>query len=480
LPPAAASLTPGPFSLLSPAPLVIILLGTLLCALALLALAIAEKGARSRLGGRLRGALLQLDSFSLAHVLQPHEAVVNLPTPLGGACTLLSLTVFFTCALLLIARYATANATAISTLDMLSASRNPFAQGRVEWAAPLPVPGGAALGDTSTLQARVLAPAGLGCTELAPGSLLSDGSGGTWSTAGTTPDCGDGRSLLQLSCHRCTLASARQLTLILPFTCQALHVELLAVDAMGELSIVTLADAHASAQGAAMLTTVSLAADPMASIWVDTISGGSKRGYRLIESASLALREVPSLGQGQALPKPVTLTLTLTPLQPTYSIVTVTQQQTIADLLTSIVGLVGVVSGFGVLFQMTERSLKAKGAGGACGGCPCLTQRRGSLAAASSEAFGGAAWQREAPAPPTACPGDTAPTTANPLVPHAVLVQGAEPGPFAGGGSGIPAGGKWLRYRDAEDTWYVSEESGSTSWEAPPGALIEDAPPRSE
>ena len=150
---------------------------------------------------------------------------------------------------------------------------------------------------------------------------------------------------------------------------------------------------------------------------------------------------MPALGglQGQAaLPKPVTLTVTLAPQQPTFSMVTVTQQQSLTDLLTSIVGLLGVLSAFGVLFQMTERALKARGAWGACDGCcPCLARRRGSLAGAAPDAFAEAAALKGAP--PVVDPGSQGQGgythVVNPLAPHAAVVQ-AEPGPAGGGGGG--------------------------------------------
>ena len=230
------------------------------------------------------------------------------------------------------------------------------------------------------LQLRVFAQAELGCaapTELAPAGLQA----GAWEAA-SLPDCGDGRSLLVLSCTSCVFSAVASLTLTLPYTCQALHVEALAVDATGEVSVMAFPShlAGAAAQGGGggggeLLAALQWTLDPMQALVVDTISSTRTRGLRLLGATASSTRGEPAGGLLQPLSAAVVLTFAL-PLQSSFSVSTISTITTLPELVSSLIGLVGIVGAFRLLFQYAEYALE-RGGGGSGGGSGGRRRRSG-------------------------------------------------------------------------------------------------------
>ena len=407
------SLTPPPFSFTSWASLSGGAAWAALASLALLLYCVSQQ----RLGARCKACLLHSDGFAASHLLSSGQVNRSAPTLLGGLCSLLSLLTLLSFALILLVRFTTANTQVVSTLNTAIPALSPCTP-LVPFAAPAVGAAGAGAGAGAggrqaaaaaspplprdvVLQLRVFAQAELGCaapTELTPAGLQA----GAWEAA-SLPDCGDGRSLLVLSCTSCVLSAVASLTLTLPYTCQALHIEALAVDATGEVSVMAfpshLAGAAAAQGGGGggsegeLLGALQWTLDPMQALVVDTISATRTRGLRLLGATAASTRGAPAGGLLQPLSAAVVLTFAL-PLQSSFSVSTISTITTLPELVSSLIGLVGIVGGFRVLFQYAEYALE-RGGGTEKG-------TAGSLAAAASAAIAAAAAATAAAAAATA------------------------------------------------------------------------------
>jgi hypothetical protein len=424
---------PGKYdaSLFNSTPPLAILIVAAALALLLLGVLTAVRHAPPRTAQRLAALLKRVDVFSLAHAVPPGSPVLNAPTPLGGACTLLSLLVFVCFATLLIVQYYYANVVVQSTLGTLL-GEDPFVP-NLPWGT---LPAGSPLSPafSSGLQLRLLAPAGLNCSVPAELRHLSSEP---WALASPSPPCGDGRTLLQLTCPACALSSASFLSFSLPYTCQSFFLELSAVDAQGVAHTVAFPPAASAAKPTRLLATLAWEVQPLRTLLRDVVGGRSARGYQLfVASASSTHSDDNSR---VALIKPasaaVRLHITLAP-QSTFSATTLLQRQGPVELLTSIVGLLGILSVFRVLFVAAE----------------------GALAYRSSA--GGAA-KRKLSTPDAAVGQEAAFEQVNPL---------------GGSGEAPPspavAPSQWYRCSDETDTWFVAVEGGATAWTLPEGGVV--------
>ena len=400
-------------------------------ALLLLALRTAVHHAPPRTAQRLAALLKRLDAFSLAHAVPPGSPVLNAPTPLGGACTLLSLLAFACLSTLLIVQYFYANVVVQSTLGTLL-GEDPFAAPGLPWGT---LPPGSPLAPAlaSGLQLRLLAPAGLNCS--APAELRHLPSE-PWALATPSPPCGDGRTLLQLTCPACALSSASYLAFSLPYTCQAFFLELTAVDAQGVAHTVAFPPAASAATPTRLLASLAWEVQPLSTLLSDGVGGRSARGYQLFVASATSTHSADN--SLAALLKPasaaVRLHITLAP-QSTYAATTLLQRQGPVELLTSIVGLLGILGLFRVLFSALESALGYRAG--------LLAKRRPSSAAPAGGAGGAAA--------EAAASGAPAAHVTNPL---------------------RRAATQWRMYRDEESVWYVSMDGEHSVWALPEGGEV--------
>jgi hypothetical protein len=422
---------PASFSMASLPPLATLCVAAALAAAILAVLAYASL-ARAR--AWLQRAMKALDSFSLTHWVAPGQPLLNTPTALGGACTLLSLIAFFALATVLILQNAYANVAVQASLSTLLSS-NPFSPA-IPFAAPAASsPLAATL--RGGVQVRILAQEGLGCTALAEGAPLL-GSPEGWEVASTA--CGDGRTLLALSCAACAFGAASTLRFSLPYTCQSFYMEAVAVDALGVVNSVVFPPAASAASPTALLASLTWTVQVLGTILQDRIRDTSAQGYQLFAAAAEAATAPAGASIIPAL-APVAVAIAL-PLQPTFSSTTLAPRQTLTELLSSIVGLLGIIGVFRVLFLAAE-----------------LAQ---ATAAARKRGRGGGAAAAAAPAAGEGPGGGGAEplfvVTLNPLGERAAAAA-------------APAAVVWSRHRDDVDTWYTSS-AGDTAWRLPPGAAL--------
>jgi hypothetical protein len=361
------------------------------------------------LAERARALLTSLDGFTLAQEVAASSLLVH-PRPLGGALTLMACLTTLTLSLAMVLRFFTDNAVSSSSLNAVLARAGGGGSGAggahllasgsgLPWAslqaapapAPLPLPRGA------NLALRVLTQPQLNCS--APLRWDSTGvlGGGGW-TLRSTSVCRDGRSQLLLSCAACELSTEASITLLLPFTCQSLYLEALAVDASGRLSTLSfpteksVAEAVAAkttggagAVGTGLLTQLQWFLEPMVTVLEDAVAGREARGLRLLQGTAAVVR---SGGSAPLAIEPLSASVLLTVsfgLQTVYAVTTVTPRESAAELLVNLFGLMGVAAAF----QLVLRAVSAAESSSACKRC-CqhlgkqpLLERSGSSSAAA-------------------------------------------------------------------------------------------------
>ena len=385
---------------------------------------------------RLESFLQQVDSFSMSHMVSPGKPLRNRPTALGGACTLLSVISFLTIAAVLLLQYSYANVNMQTALTTLLSS-NPFTPA-VPWAPPLTPLSPAIL---SGVQLRLFAQEGMGCSALAAGTSIS-GSPSGW-TVSPPASCSDGRSLLVLSCPTCSFTPTSFVKFYLPYTCQSIYLEAIAVDAQGSINSVVFPPSSSIATPSTLLSSLSWTVDVLGTLLKDTIKDTVMQGYQLSASdaSTTPLAAGNSLIPSKAL---VTVTIKL-PLQTFYSSIQLQPQQSLVSLLSSIVGLLGIIGLFRVLF-MTSDIVLAHAAQ--------ASKRRQSAAPLSS----GSLPKQEEP---------STGTITNPLkrgVPQAATPALVE-APNGEAGGAVPA--PWQRFEDGTDVWYYNDVTKETSWTLP-------------
>ena len=376
LPPVAIQLTAGPFSFISIPPLSAIVVGVSVVLVLLTLPPLLSCCPCTRVVNKCVDCLKNSDSFALNRALRDGEPSVYRPSALGGACNIASVIAFLTFATVLTLRWAADNSVIVSTLDTASRANNPFST-NPPWATLTGQSLVPSFGASTSLQIRVFSESGLGCD--VPTQVVDLGSGGEWTTSSVS-SCGDGRSLVVFSCKGCSLSASASLSFKLPFTCQALFIEAVSVDATGVLSVQELPPRDSSALDNALLTSLTWTLNPMAAIFTDAIVGRTSRGFRLLEGGSLPERSVPT--NGLLVPNTAAVDVTVNfVLQSTFSITTLSQKVSIAELMSSIVGLAGVMGAFRFLFQFADGSKRKARERGCCG-----RSKIGKLTAAESAA----------------------------------------------------------------------------------------------
>jgi hypothetical protein len=308
---------------------------------------------------------------------------------------------------------------------------------------------------------------------------------GAWVKVGGVAECGGagGASQLTYACADCELGPNAALSFTFHYSCQSLLLEAAAVPASyppGEASLLA-ADAGATSAGGGLLTALTWSAPPLLTQCRDQVTAGgaaSRRGYAFTLSTAAPQRAaLPVDGAGNLLLSPAAAALNLTvslPLSPTFVTTSLTPLVPWTQLLANIVGLSGVVGVVGLLFGLTEKRLaKGKagvlragaGAGAGAGGgdasaaIEALQRQLDAQHAEQLRAHAAAQQQLHALAEQVrlgSARSEGGPLTVNPL--HAE--KGRATGPR-----------QWRRVKDAEDVWFVAEDTGETVWAIPEGGV---------
>lgn len=172
--------------------------------------------------------------------------------------------------------------------------------------------------------------------------------------------------MLTLSCVACTFKSDSALSFELPFTCQAFLLEAFSVDATGDIislrypetasALISDDNFNKELEGQ-LLSTVTWSLEVVGSVVNDLFNVRDKsvtaRGYRIVHSSSTLTRRAPAAGR--ILPKSSAVFVNIElPLQTVVLITTLTPIQTLAQVLTSIVGLTGLSSLFAIAFGRSK------------------------------------------------------------------------------------------------------------------------------
>ena len=384
----------------------------------------------------LRRLLSALDAFALAHATPAGASPVRQPTLTGASTTLFAFLALGAIAAVLVAKRSADNVLVQQSLALLKGDTLARARA-LPWAALPP----AAPLPQAVLVLRVTAAGEPGACAAPLAPLASAGlSAGSWVLSpAPTAHCDSaagsiayGASQFTLYCAGCEFTATSLLSFFLHYSCQSLVLEAAAVNAAGELTALAL-PAAATSNGS-IIATVDWQLAPLFATLNDTQGSTSARGYQLLSVAEkVGMAALPVDAAGRALVQPATGAIAVTlalPLQSFASVTTLSQLQSVLQLLGSIAGFQGVVFGAaGLLFALLARI-----------------------------------------SPPT---GAAAPPAAPPAA-------GAPPGeaPFADASNPLWAAGqrgatKWKRCSDASgDVWYCNEESGEVLWTVPSGGTV--------
>lgn len=163
--------------------------------------------------------------------------------------------------------------------------------------------------------------------------------------------------MLTLSCSDCEFTADSTLSFSLPWSCQALYLEALAVDALQGVTTLKFPSNSSSAGPEGFLSTVSWTVQPMLSVLTDlTPAGLAARGYELLSGPS-SVTHTPLGASLLPLASAVRVSVAL-PLQAAYSLTLLTPLTSLASLVSSIIGLAGILSAFRIVFALTEGAVE--------------------------------------------------------------------------------------------------------------------------
>ena len=341
---------------------------------------------RAALAAAFTAALKEADGFALRSPQRPGDVVRLEPSELGGACSVAAYATLAILAAVLALRRQADNVLVQQSLAILDAATSASAA-TTSWVPPAPTVGG-------QLRVRALVAGAAGAGELSCATPLS------WSTAGldagafifssAAAPCASfgGAAIFQLewACSDCVLTTGSELAFSLPFSCQSLVLEAMATNAAGKPSVVASlgsegsARSSGSAAASGLVSQVAWSALALLDVQSDERPGAGAsassgagagaplltRGYALLDGGTRVLRTPPSRGlnasSGLALISPLASAISVTialPLQPYYSRTTLSEKMSIESLLANIIGLSGILSVFGMLFEQTDRRTRA-------------------------------------------------------------------------------------------------------------------------
>jgi hypothetical protein len=310
-----------------------------------------------RLTAWYHGLLEDLDLYcARAHDVGKRESPVNLPTSVGGGISVLFLGAFLAFSVMLVEQFAKANTiTSLASLELTAFEINAIS------AYPAFVsdddlldglfPGG---GARAGLVVAVRT-AGAQCAAALPNGTAAFLARGAWEPTKSTASRATGAAVHVLRCPACVMDALSELTLQFHSSCASVHVAALAVGGWGTLSLASFAASNVSAV-AATLTVSSQSvldfvsgADPEATGY--PTGGRSTRGLFLSALSVDALEPCNATAAALGEAPPLRLRLRL-PGAPLFSRYTMNPSMTVLQLLSNLVGNLGVVGGAAVAFSL--------------------------------------------------------------------------------------------------------------------------------
>ena len=157
-------------------------------------------------------------------------------------------------------------------------------------------------------------------------------------------------SLLTLSCINCTLSANSFVGFALPFQCQSFYLQMVSVDALGNVGVVSLDTRFSVAtKDGRLLTSVTWTLAPVLSVLEDSagvVPDGGAVGYRLTQTdaSSTTVDPAVELVDGGFQPKAgLVMVRVELPLQPTLTRTVVSKRQTWPQVVASGVGFLSLV-----------------------------------------------------------------------------------------------------------------------------------------
>lgn len=297
-----------------------------------------------------------VDQFGLSRTPEEGAAQVMKRTPLGGAVSIAGLGAILGIAVSLIMRYAAANTLVQRAVlpsqanDIQAVMSYPFA---VRGVATTLRPQECLQGICVSIIAQ-----GPQCTpdnilfasnasDLAAGEFLY-----TASDANTVP--GSALYSHDFTCAACAFGRLSALTVTLPASCQSLAINVAAVGAQGSTAIISYSTSAArSAAGTPFIAGAAVAITPTIDGLDNQAAGVQARGYLILGAA-------PVITPSATLPENVTVHVSLA-ADGDFVMTTVSSLTTPAQLVSSIIGLSGLMGGFAVLFTMLEKYVVGTG-----------------------------------------------------------------------------------------------------------------------
>jgi len=295
---------------------------------------------------RFNQALRTVDAFGLTHFVHEGEAPVKRTSTFGGGVTLLAFGTMAALAIALTVQFAIANGERVPPI--MAPVADEFAGLDV---ARLPSPvsvGSFSIGSGLTVQVVALGPL-CGTTAWQSLNLL----GLTGFTHAASFNTSTGLAVHTFACDSCAFTPSSTLDLTLHPSCQALTLHAAAVSTAGTLSIASYTidpPAPAVIPPAAVAVTFALTLDVEVDSAGATASGGGGPQRR----RGISVTPEPAFSPPSSDPSVLLLRINL-PIAPAFVNRQLRTVTTPTQLASSIIGLSGLLSGFGVLLARIER-----------------------------------------------------------------------------------------------------------------------------
>ena len=292
---------------------------------------------------------------ALAHDVGKKESPINLPTPMGGALSVMFLGVFLAFCVMLVQQFALANTITVLTSLELTAFESsqifsyPTFLNDDATLDPL-FPGGAAAG--LTLAVRTAGPR---CASVLANGTTAYLAQGVWEPTVSTFNATTGASVHVLRCPQCMVDALSELELLFDATCGSLEVTALTVGGWGTLSMAAFSATNVSSATATLTISAQSVLDFVAGADPESTGyptgGRSARGLFLSAINVDELRPYNATATAMGHAPPVRLLLRV-PAAPLFSRYTMNPNLTVLQLLSNLVGNLGVVGGAAVAFSM--------------------------------------------------------------------------------------------------------------------------------
>jgi hypothetical protein len=321
---------------------------------------------RPNVVGKASVAVLMLvDTFDVKHSYADREVIRARKTKLGGGCTLLALGTIAALALSIVVQRRADNTLVQSSLLPLDASTALGARALFPARAPpvdaLPF---ALEGVTLLVAAQRGTSSNAsenfeGCTPTFADFNANAVQGTSFGTSrvfsASTSASASSRAPTTVSwitCPDCLFTSVSRLELALPYACQALMLGIVTTDVFG---VATLQAQAALARQGVAYSALRWAVTPLLQRLDDVVNSQTRRGHVAFTSA-LDATEVSVTATSVLVPNAaaVRVSISLSASQ-LYAYILATEKQTTLQLVSSLVGLLGILGAFATAFKVVER-----------------------------------------------------------------------------------------------------------------------------